>query len=345
MDFNDFEGERIEMEVFDDVAPETPEAPKAPEVKPEFDPFEEIQTDIPKEEPSGGDASFIGADEGVMPEEDFTIPGPQDTYRPQPEPAYQQYQPQPEKKKKKRFNPLFIIIPLVILIVGGIVGFNIYKKWASDVITVNPSGTFSMYVGDTKTLEVKSEKNREYDYTFTANSTVPGMVSDKGEIKASKPGSMKITVDAGRKYVEPVEVTVNISYKPISVKNGQMIKSPKGNCIAKVELTNATKNNAYFYFKNTKSKKKDFAMYLKPGKKKTIKAPLGTYEIYYATGNTWYGPKYLFGESGSQYKNRQKAKLYKTSRAIYGIRFRIFRTTVQKGNQTTQSIGKDQFPK
>ena len=413
MDRGNLDGERIELEVFDNIEPEVKRPEPAsdsgfiqmeemagepvPEEVPEVQAFEPetavsveemtvqkeqvVETaDAPVPEEAAEDVSEMAVEaEAVEPtfvSEPENEPDAGDVSYPEEEPAAEAVReeipdagqmpeteipsftkPETEtpippftgsldtgKKKKKGFNPMFIIIPVIVLIIAGFAGFSFYKAWATDVLSVDGSSSIRLYVGEKKTLSVKSEKRRVYDFEYTSSSPSNIKVDKNGVITAEKPGSATITIDAGKRYVEPITATVSASYKPVAVKNGQMIKTAKGSKVAKVELTNASSKDAYFYFRNTKTKKNDFAMYLKKGKKKTIKAPYGTYEIFYATGNTWYGPKILFGPGGSTYKEPKKAKLYRKGNMIYGIRYRIYNIYSGGAGNPSQSIPSNSFP-
>ena len=109
-------------------------------------------------------------------------------------------------------------------------------------------------------------------------------------------------------------------------------------------ITNSSSKNAYVYFKNTKKAKNSFAVYLKKGGKTEFKAPYGNYEIYFATGDTFYGRKWVFGHSRQHYKNNGIAKLYRKGNVIYGVRYKIYNLK-KNSKSSSNTIPGTSFPK
>lgn len=82
-------------------------------------------------------------------------------------------------------------------------------------------------------------------------------------------------------------------------------------------------------------------VFVRRGTTSTINVPLGTYEIRYASGNTWYGNKNLFG-TDTTYNKADKLFAFKiTKNQISG--FTIILYSVPSGNLSTSPIKPTQF--
>lgn len=76
------------------------------------------------------------------------------------------------------------------------------------------------------------------------------------------------------------------------------------------------------------STKQVASAFIKKGGTLTIRVPVGSYRLVYATGDSWYGPQYSFGPKGSY-------REFKTSSSSSGP----MKVTVQSGHYYTVSIG------
>ncbi len=65
--------------------------------------------------------------------------------------------------------------------------------------------------------------------------------------------------------------------------------------VARLKLNTVSGSNYFIKIAMAGSKKKLAIFYLEGGRPFETKLPLGTYEIFYATGRTWYGNKAKFG--------------------------------------------------
>ncbi len=69
--------------------------------------------------------------------------------------------------------------------------------------------------------------------------------------------------------------------------------------------------------------------------------PLGSYELKYATGKTWYGLDYLFGPNTSYYKADDVFRFSKTGDGVSGWTVELFQQV--GGNLETKKISEDDF--
>lgn len=78
--------------------------------------------------------------------------------------------------------------------------------------------------------------------------------------------------------------------------NGQVfIDNSPFNKLSAITIKSSTKEAHYVKLKD--SKKNDIlSFYVSPGSTVTVNVPVGSYYVYFASGNNWYGPEYLFGK-------------------------------------------------
>ena len=72
-----------------------------------------------------------------------------------------------------------------------------------------------------------------------------------------------------------------------------------------------------------------------------VKVPFGTYEVRYASGDTWYGYEYLFGPETS-YSKADKAFTFEfDGNQISGYTITLYKVT--NGNLSTKKIRPNEF--
>lgn len=84
------------------------------------------------------------------------------------------------------------------------------------------------------------------------------------------------------------------------------------------------------------------AFYVSAGKSAEVLVPLGDFEIYYATGQTWYGPKEKFGSDTQFYKCDDTFDFYEDDDGYVGWTLTLYK--VSNGNMDTTSIDESDFP-
>lgn len=85
------------------------------------------------------------------------------------------------------------------------------------------------------------------------------------------------------------------------------------------------------------------AFYVQGGTSIDIDVPLGEYEIYYATGYTWYGLDNLFGSDTTYYKCEDTFPFTYLSNTYNGWTLTLY--AVSNGNMDTERIDASDFPK
>ena len=106
---------------------------------------------------------------------------------------------------------------------------------------------------------------------------------------------------------------------PVSAYNGKLIIVPDYSQVCPLDIIAGTDTDYYIYLdyqysphltQESRSRKAtatspyegDIAFIVKAGQRVSIDVPIGVYKFYYATGTTFFGSKYLFGDDTQCYK-------------------------------------------
>ncbi len=92
---------------------------------------------------------------------------------------------------------------------------------------------------------------------------------------------------------------------------------------------------------NAVSKSAVLTVFVHGGKTVDIKAPLGTYEVRYAAGDTWYGDEVLFGPDTSYSKADKTFAFRQIGNEVQGFTITLYK--VRHGNLATSQIDRSQF--
>ena len=197
-----------------------------------------------------------------------------------------------------------------------------------------------LIIGDkvslTATISPKNTTDKTIEWKSSDKSIAS--VNSKGTVKALKPGKVTITATLSNGVSDSYSFTINP--KPVKISNG-FIKKPS-NRKAPVTIHAPKDASCYVYFKNSSNSKKDFSLFVKAGSTVKVKAPLGHYTLYYATGETWYGVKYRFGVGTSYYLAESTFDFYEDDYYVYGTTVTLYQ--VYGGNMSTHEIDESQFP-
>lgn len=83
--------------------------------------------------------------------------------------------------------------------------------------------------------------------------------------------------------------------------------------------------------------------YVSAGSVVEVDVPLGWFSIYYATGDTWYGEEYLFGDGTKYYKLDDSFRFWLDSEGTYHG-WTVQLEEVSGGNLDFEEISEDDFP-
>ncbi len=125
---------------------------------------------------------------------------------------------------------------------------------------------------------------------------------------------------------------------PEAVYNGKIITRPNGEQLAPLSIY--TKGDKNFYVILDGDDRMSF--YAAADSVAEVEVPLGNYEIYYATGDTWYGKKDLFGQDTTYHKCEGDFEFYEDGDYYQGWTLELF--LQRDGNMSTETITADEFP-
>ncbi|MDD3653133.1 MAG: zinc ribbon domain-containing protein [Desulfotomaculaceae bacterium] len=143
----------------------------------------------------------------------------------------------------------------------------------------------------------------------------------------------------------PVQTVQDLSFnqavQPLP-DNGTKIKFFKGEGVAPFKIITPSGDVHYFVkVVDWNSKQQILSIFVRSGQIAETKLPLGSYEIRYATGKTWYGQNYLFGPETSYNKADKILNFYKSGNMIQGHTIELIQRI--GGNLETSKIGPNNF--
>lgn len=123
--------------------------------------------------------------------------------------------------------------------------------------------------------------------------------------------------------------------------NGHILSENGDERIAPLSIK--TSGTGYYFIKLKDALTKDtvLSFFLHGGKTADIDAPLGTYELYYTSGEEWYGTVDLFGEHTHYAKADELFEFYEEDGYVNGWTVTLY--PVQNGNLSTSEISPDEF--
>ena len=198
----------------------------------------------------------------------------------------------------------------------------------------------TMNVGDSLSLTatINPANTTDKKVIWESSNTNVATVSN-GTVYAKSAGSARIT--ASTSNGKKVSVDLTIKPKPVNQSNG-FIKRPSsyGQCPVKV---NAPKDESvYVYFTCSDNSSNDFSMFVKAGTSCEVDVPSGTYVMFYASGDTWYGKDYKFGDDTEYFTSSDKIKCYISGNYANGCELTLYK--VVNGNMETSEIPEVLFP-
>lgn len=146
---------------------------------------------------------------------------------------------------------------------------------------------------------------------------------------------------------------------PVSTYNGKLIIIPDYSQVCPLDIIAGTDTDYYIYLdyqysphltQESRSRKAtatspyegDIAFIVKAGQRVSIDVPIGVYKFYYATGTTFFGSKYLFGDDTQCYKADNLLSFYYADQYYQGHTITLYKTV--GGNFDTDSIPDKSFP-
>lgn len=148
---------------------------------------------------------------------------------------------------------------------------------------------------------------------------------------------------------------------PVIIRNGEIVLEPSSEMLAPLTVKASEDANYFILLKplNPPSssspssivqrlERMEFmggarmSFYVSAGKSAEVSVPLGDFEIYYATGQTWYGPEEKFGSDTQFYKCDDTFDFYEDDDGYVGWTLTLYK--VSNGNMDSTEINESDFP-
>ena len=122
--------------------------------------------------------------------------------------------------------------------------------------------------------------------------------------------------------------------------NGEVLHNlVDGECLAPLEIIAPDSND--YVIKLKKAKYSYIEIYVRGGEPVTVDVPLGTYNLYYACGSTWYGEDDLFGEDTDYYKMDSTFSFYEDDGYYMGYTLELY--LQPNGNLSKERVDPEDF--
>lgn len=135
-------------------------------------------------------------------------------------------------------------------------------------------------------------------------------------------------------------------YGIVAVENGEILTEPLAEAVAPLTIQTSGTGGYYVRLEPLGDVETQLfnlmTFYVEGGSDAEVMVPLGTYEIYYATGETWFGETYYFGMNTQYYKCDETFEFTQDAQSVSGYTLTLY--PVAGGNMDTDPINKDDFP-
>jgi hypothetical protein len=123
---------------------------------------------------------------------------------------------------------------------------------------------------------------------------------------------------------------------------GVFSMSFSGDGVAPLEIvTQSIEGNYYIKVVDWNTKQETATLFVRASERAKMFLPLGSYELRYAVGQTWYGPKHRFGPDTSYHRADARFDLVRTSQGYSGYTVELYLQL--HGNLETEQIRPDEF--
>lgn len=157
----------------------------------------------------------------------------------------------------------------------------------------------------------------------------------------STDGRVTITqIETGKTWTSGSDPDVGLSAVPIH--NGEIIIEPSEEGLAPLTIETRGTEKYYVPLKPLGYEGSEMSFYVIGGQTAEVLVPLGYYELYYATGNTWYGLENLFGSKTERFKCDDTFDFYEEDNYYQGWTVTLYK--VSNGNMSTKAVSEEDFP-
>ena len=144
-----------------------------------------------------------------------------------------------------------------------------------------------------------------------------------------------------RQVVVPEYISLDGYPPPIILKTGVLFLKKKSRSIAPFSVRANPNSNFYVKLRRSDNSTDVMTVFVRKGDTFVGKAPLGMFELVYASGQNWYGEELKFGPKTQYTKSDSILTFQKSNRKINGHSISL--QSVVGGNMTSQTMNSDQF--
>jgi len=163
----------------------------------------------------------------------------------------------------------------------------------------------------------------------------------------SKPKQETFSERINENYTFAVEPSAPV---PVLIANGEIVKWTALEKLAPFTVETSGAKSYYVFLKCLSVSGSgfhlpstgDMSFYVAAGQKAEVLVPLGEYEIYYATGDTWYGPEIKFGSGTQYFRCEETFSFIETLSGYSGWTVMLY--PVYNGNLETEKVSAAEFP-
>jgi|GEM_PF-6558607 len=283
-----------------------------------------------------------------------------------PEPAAAS--PEPSKSKFDRIKDRFSkkwSFPLLIalLIIGFFMLPHIFNQKPDADVILNESNYLTIRAGQTHAILYTADPQSALSRVeWTVSNPSIAKVSSVGLITAVSSGTATIEAKLYGETKETIHLTVlareetstaagskpsqpyhnSTTLTPVPIDNGEMIIYPRYYDDFKITVNASFTENCYVYCLNHDYSYNSFSFYVEKGQSTTMKVPSGTYSVYFAEGEIWYGKEELFGDNTAISMDSENLTLARVKDGLSSITYTLY--SVPSGNFVPKTITRDQFP-
>ena len=131
--------------------------------------------------------------------------------------------------------------------------------------------------------------------------------------------------------------------RPVSAPvSGQMLEFNDAlDYVAPLTIETRGDKNYYIKLRDIQTGKVVLTAFISGGDTAELEVPIGTYELFYATGKDWYGLDLLFWEETQYFKANETFDFYEDGEYVNGWNVELY--LQNNGNMTTTEISADDF--
>ncbi|MEO0071541.1 MAG: hypothetical protein ABIK39_05600 [candidate division WOR-3 bacterium] len=199
--------------------------------------------------------------------------------------------------------------------------------------------------------KVHTNKSKETPITIPAD-VAERMLAEVRKLKAKRKNAQDTmsseaipAVEKKKKRMIPRKVAEELLsvVLPKIPKNGYVWRNHKREEIAPFRIVTSPSGYYYYYCKlfNLKRDTWTLAVFIHPGKSISLEVPVGSYELRYAVGDTWYGREHLFGPRTSYYKAEAVLHFQIVGNRVSGYEVQLYPQPY--GNLRTRSISPNEW--